>query len=603
MRSTAKTAASDGRLIAAICVALAVVTVAAYLRVLGAICVVLDDGDYLFRNPMVLDGLKLHRVAEAFTVFHSGNWHPLTWISHMTDCQIYGPNPMGHHLTSLLFHVANAILLFLVLTKTTGYIWRSAFVAALFALHPLHVESVAWISERKDVLSTFFWMLTMLAYASYTRRRGAARYALVIVCFGLGLMSKPMLVSLPIVLLLLDIWPLGRADLRWRLIWEKAPLFAMSAGSCAVTMLAQRSGGAVVTLDALPLSIRIANAAIAYTGYIQKMLWPSGLTVLYPHPLHNLPMWWAAASGVIIALATYVSVRSHTARPYLTVGWLWYVITLVPVIGIVQVGSQSMADRYTYVPLTGLFLVIAWGVPDLLAGRARALLKPAVAAASIVLAVLASCTWVQAGFWRDSDALFGHAVKVTPDNLLAYLCLGEGLNHQRRYEEAKNVLEKAVQIDPSDPTAHLDLGIALSHLGKPREAIAEYQAALQLGRKDADVYFNLANDYFNLGMVDDAVRHCRIALRLDPKHAPSYNLIGAILNSQRKLDEAIAQWRTAIRFDPAYRDAHINLAYAYYIKGDYKAAWREAHLYERWGGQLDPGFVQQLWGQMPDPGE
>jgi len=602
-KPTAKSAASDGRLKAAICAALAVITVAAYWRVLGAMCVVLDDGAYLFQNPMVLDGLKLHRIAQAFTIFHSGNWHPLTWMSHMTDCQLYGPNAMGHHLTSLLFHAANAILLFLVLAKITGSTWRSAFVAALFAIHPLHVESVAWISERKDVLSTFFWMLTMWAYVSYVRRPGAARYALMVVFYALGLMSKPMLVSLPLVLLLLDVWPLGRADLRWRLVWEKSPLFAMSAASCVVTMLAQRSGGAVVTLDALPLSIRIANAAIAYTGYIQKMLWPSGLSVLYPHPLEKLPVWWAAVSGVMIAAATYLSIRAARRRPYVTVGWLWYVITLVPVIGIVQVGSQSMADRYTYVPLTGLFIIIAWGVPDLLARRAGALLKPTFAAAVIAVAVLAGCTWVQAGFWRDTDSLLGHAVKVMPDHTLAYLCWGEGLNHQRRYDEARKCFEKAVRIDPRDPTAHLDLGIALSHLGKYRQAIAEYELALRLGRNDSDVHFNLANDYFNLGMVDMALRHCRIALHLDPKHAPSHNLVGAILNSQGKLDEAISRWQIAVKFAPAFCDAHINLACAYYIKGDYKAAWREAHLFERCGGQLDPGFVQQLWSKMPDPGE
>ncbi len=370
-----------------ICLFLVLATLTVYWQVGNYEFVNFDDDKYIIENFHVQKGLTRDSVIWAFTATHVSNWHPLTWLSHMLDFQLYGLNPSGHHLTNVFFHLVNTLLLFLVLKLMTGALWRSGLVAALFAVHPLHVESVVWVAERKDVLSTLFWMLTLWAYLGYTKRPGVKRYLVILLAFALGLMAKPMLVTLPFVLLLLDYWPLKRIELgqsaiglpaasqpstiankpgaqAFRLLLEKTPMFVLAAVSSVVTFIVQKSGGAVGALETYPFKIRMANALLSYVIYLKKMIWPQNLAVFYPHPGQSLPMWQAAGAGLLLVVVSIAVIRAGRRYPYLPVGWLWYVGTLVPVIGLVQVGDQAMADRYTYVSLIGLFIVVAWGVPD-----------------------------------------------------------------------------------------------------------------------------------------------------------------------------------------------------------------------------------------------
>ena len=373
-----------------VCLFLIITTFAVYWQVHNHDFINLDDDLYITENDQVQKGLSRESVVWAFTTTHAANWHPLTWLSHMVDFQLYGLNPKGHHLTNVFFHLLNTLLLFFVLQRMTGALWRSGFVAALFALHPLHVESVAWVAERKDVLSTLFWLLTIWAYTWYVERPRRTRYLLTLLTFTLGLMAKPMLVTLPFVLLLLDYWPLGRFQVGqldtalsapgqaslstrsvWsqtlRLIWEKAPFFALAAASSIVTFLVQKGGGAVRPWERFPITIRIANGLVSYVKYMGKMIWPSDLAVFYPHPGASLPIWQAVAAGLLLLSISIAAIRLAKNHPYLAVGWLWYLGTLVPIIGFVQVGGQALADRYTYVSLIGLFIIIAWGVSDIVA--------------------------------------------------------------------------------------------------------------------------------------------------------------------------------------------------------------------------------------------
>jgi protein O-mannosyl-transferase len=408
---------------------LALATFIAFWQVTYADFINYDDWNYVAENSHIQNGLTLEGIEWAYTTGYASNWHPLTWISHMVDVQLFGLQPGWHHLTNLLFHLVNTVLLFLVLHQMTKALWRSVFVVALFALHPLHVESVAWVAERKDVLSTFFWMLTMGMYVSYVGRPRLARYVGLLCCFALGLMAKPMLVTLPFVLLLLDYWPLQRLGQKntaphvkapvqvpisqWSLIppllTEKIPFFALATLSSIVTYLVQRHGGAMEAFEALSPSARIANAFVSYITYMVKMLWPVNLAVLYPHPT-GWPLWQVLGSVVILIAITVVAIRGIKKRPYVAVGWLWYVGTLVPVIGIVQVGMQAMADRCTYVPLIGLFIIVAWGVPDLLkkwSFRKEAL----IALPGLCLLFLFLLTWRQVGYWQNSIALYDHTLK------------------------------------------------------------------------------------------------------------------------------------------------------------------------------------------------
>jgi len=416
-----------------ICLALTLATAAVFYQVYTHDFINYDDPAYVYENPNIQAGITPKTIKWAFTAGYAANWHPLTWLSHMLDWQLFGPNPAGHHLANLIFHIANTLLLFVVLKQMTQKFWPSVFVAALFALHPLHVESVAWVSERKDVLSTFFWMLTMWAYVRFVSRPKVARYLLVVVFFALGLMAKPMLVTLPFVLLLLDYWPLARIPLRqkkkqvdnrlrrqifYRLIWEKVPFFVLSAASSAVTLFVQRSGKAMIPFTAFSLRGRLFNAVISYVEYMGKMVWPSRLAVFYPHPSRDMSLFFAVISAVLLLAVTILILRFAENHRYLVTGWFWYLGTLVPVIGFVQVGLQAIADRYTYVPLTGLFIIIAWGLPDLLA---KWRYKKIVLLSSAMLVVLAvsMCTYFQLRYWRNTAILLQHTIDVTKDNFVA----------------------------------------------------------------------------------------------------------------------------------------------------------------------------------------
>jgi len=570
---------------------LAAVTLAVFWQVLDHdFTTFYDDGEYVTENRHVQSGLTRDAITWAFTSVHSANWHPLTWISHMLDCQLYGLNPEGHHLTSLLLHTANVVLLFLILARMTGSLWRSGFVAALFAIHPLHVESVAWISERKDILSTFFWMLTMLAYVRYAECPRFGRYALVVLLFALGLMAKPMLVTLPFVLLLLDYWPLGRFKSKgdakdgpgWsKLLLEKIPLLALSAASCAVTCLAQRRGGAVGSFEDFPSGVRIANALVAYMGYIVKTVWPRCLAVFYPHPEDTLPVWQVAGAGFLLICVSILAIRAGRRHPYLPVGWLWYLGTLVPVIGLVQVGGQAMADRYSYVPLIGLFIVIAWGIPDLLmrgadnvpaAQRGTALL---VIPAGVTIAALMVCTWFQLAHWQNSITLFEHALTCTKSNYVAHDCLGLAFASQGKLDEAAAHYREALGIAPEYASAYNNLGVVLARQGKLEEAVKEYRQAIRVRPEFADAHYNLGKALALQGNLDDAVVHYLKALRTEPDNAEARNNLGNIWAEQGKTEKAKQEYRAAVRIDPRFARARISLASVLMSEGRIEEAEQE----------------------------
>ena len=455
-------------------IAITLLTLALYWRVQGHGFLHYDDYQYVVDNPHVRHGLTRQGVLWALTSGYASNWHPLTWLSHMLDCELYGLNPQGHHLNNLLLHIANALLLFRLLLRMTGALWRSAFVAALFALHPLHVESVAWVAERKDVLSTLFWMLTLGAYLRYRERPTGTRYLATLFLFALGLAAKPMLVTLPFVLLLLDCWPLGRMPSPRSLlplVREKAPFFVLAALSSVITFWVQSHWGAVVL--SIPLKERLANALVSYVGYGAKMLWPVNLACFYPHPLDGLPLWQAAGALLLLAGVTVAVVRAGRRLPYLAVGWLWYLGTLVPVIGLVQVGAQAMADRYTYVPLIGLFVMLSWGAGSLAAKGPLPKIATAALSAAL-LAALLPLTWSQISHWKDSETLFAHALEVTDRNLLAHNNLGNALARQGRLEEAEFHLVEALRLRPDYAAAQNNLGILRLRQGRFEEAAGHF---------------------------------------------------------------------------------------------------------------------------------
>ena len=417
----------------AVALLLAAVVLAAFWPVLGAGFIAYDDAVYVTKNPNVQRGFDAASLKWAWSSFYALNWHPLTWMSHTLDWRLFGPRPAGHHLTSLLLHVANTLLLFLVLVRATGATGRSAAAAALFGIHPLHVQSVAWVAERKDVLSTLFWMISMMAYVRYARAPSLPKYLVVAAAFALGLAAKPMLVTLPFALLLLDVWPLGRWGARGArfLLAEKLPLIALSAIFGAVTFAAQRSGGGIASAEVVPLGLRVSNALVSYVRYLGKTIWPRGLAIFYPHPLDTLPAWQVLGAALFLTAVTLTAVRQRRGHPYLLFGWLWYVGTLVPVIGLVQVGAQAMADRYTYVPAIGVFVAACWGVAALLdrlmPRRPAASRRWAAILGSAAVLLLAVATRAEAGFWRDSRTLFEHALAATKNNYTAHTGLGSAL--------------------------------------------------------------------------------------------------------------------------------------------------------------------------------
>jgi len=563
-------------------------TLAVFWQVQDYDYIYLDDPGYVTENPRVQEGLSRKNIVWAFATSHMGFWIPLTWLSFMLDFELYGLNPGGYHLTNLFLHIANTLLLFLVLKRITQCPWRSGFVAALFALHPLRVESVVWVAERKDVLSTLFWMLTMLAYVQYSERSRPYQYLLALLALALGLMAKPMLVTLPFVLLLLDYWPLGRLQPRltageieaqsrdsdsliFTLIWEKLPFFAL-AGACAViTYLAHQSAGYIQTSDVLPFGVRLANAVVAYVAYIWKMIWPQNLAVFYPPAVESLLTWQTAGAGLLLLLITITVMRAGRHRPYLVVGWLWYLGTLVPVIGLVQAGSQAMADRFTYVPLIGLFIIIAWGVPDLLHGwRHRRVFLGA--AASILVLVLMFCTWGQIQHWRNNITLFEHALNVTDDNFLAHNNLGERLAQQGKMGTAIIHFSEALRIRPDLAGVQNNMGNALVSQRRFDEAIVHYVKALRIQPNYADAHNNLAIALASLGRLNEATVHYYEVLKLKPKSAETHNNLGVALARQGKLEEAIGHYGRALELEPEYTEAHNNMGNALAELGNLHAA-------------------------------
>ncbi len=550
-----------------IVIALLAITVAAYSTVWTFDFVNLDDPYYVQGNLAVAHGLTWPGVQWAFTTDHASNWHPLTWISHMVDVEVFGMKPGPHHLVNLLLHVLNTLLLFGLLHRMTGATGRSALVAALFAVHPLHVESVVWISERKDVLSTLFFMLTLWAYAAYARKPALRRYVPVCVLLALGLMAKPMLVTLPFVLLLLDVWPLKRIGVdAWdravalRLVVEKIPLFALVAASSVVTFIVQHKGGAVADFNLLPLSHRLANSLVSYFAYIGNMVWPSGLTILYPFP-DSLPLWKPTGALALLLAATVAAVMAIRRYPYVTVGWFWYLGMLVPVIGIVQVGSQAMADRYTYIPLIGLFLIIAWGGYDLLR-RGSSRRAPLAALCVLMVATLAVATWNQSRHWRDSKTLWARALTVTTENWRAHTLYGTMLAAEGLKSEAIVHFTEAIRIQPVYAGIYTQLGAALTDLGRPDEAIPHYRDALRLQPDFAPAHDGLGNALAGKGLLTEAISHFAQALRANPNNPISHFRLGSALDNLGRVDEAITDYKEALRLRPDFAPAHSALGNA-----------------------------------------
>ncbi len=539
-----------------------------------------DDGPYVLENRNVSSGLSVEGIIWSFTAYQAANWHPLTWISHMADCQLYGLKPAGHHLSNVALHILNTLLLFLLLSRITRALWPSAMVAALFALHPLHVESVAWVAERKDVLSTFFWMTTMWAYVWYVEGPGLRRYLLVLLSYALGLLAKPMLVTLPLVLLLLDWWPLGRLhpmpvpvkktrraspppsppQIWARLFLEKVPLLALAAFSCGITIQAQKQ--ALISLEKIPFTFRFTNAIFSYVSYLGKTLWPAHLAIFYPYPIADLAWGWVAVACLIVLGGSALAIIEARRRPYLAVGWFWYLGTLVPVIGLVQVGSQAMADRYTYIPLIGLFLLAVWGVWDLTAGLPRPKVVLAVIA-GIVLTTCACLTWRQVGYWRNSIRLFEHAINVTDNNSLAYAKLGAAYAKQGQNDKAISLYLKAIDINPNDAAAYNNLGLIYAAHDKIDEAISLYLKAIKINPNFADSYDSLALSYAKQGKIDQAINLLQQAITIKKDYADAYYNLGLVYANQGNLDEAIIWYQKAISINPHMTEAHSNLGIAY----------------------------------------
>ena len=554
---------------------LVIVILAVYWQAWNFSFVNYDDTQYVTKNKYVQAGLNYESIIWAFSTYHAANWHPLTWLSHMLDVEFYGMNSGSHHMTSVLFHILNSFLLFFVFVRMTSNLWQSGFVAALFALHPLHVESVAWVAERKDVLSTFFWMLTMFSYARYAAHPGISRYLPVVGFFMLGLMAKPMLVTLPFVLLLLDYWPLRRmqfnssADDRhsWQrrspgllLIWEKIPLFLLALVSSVVTFLAQKSGGAVGSMEIYPLATRVSNALVAYVKYIGKMIWPANLAVFYPYS-GSLPAWQVIGAGVLLGFITFVAIRFFRQHPWFVVGWLWFVGTLVPVIGLVQVGLQAMADRYTYIPLIGLFVIVAWGVPQLML-RWRQKTKLIASSAVALLIILSVTSGLQMRYWKNSVTLFKHALDVTNDNYMAHNALGNAFKEQGKIDAAMRHYRSALDSKSDYAAPHYSIGHTLAAQGKHQDAINHFQKALQIKPDYAAAHDNLAYVFMIQGKIEQAIQHYFKALRIKPDNAEVHNRMGLARVSQGQLDKAIRHFSEAVKLNPHFSAAQYNLGHA-----------------------------------------
>jgi tetratricopeptide (TPR) repeat protein len=542
-----------------ICLGLVLATAIAFEPIRHNDFVRYDDNRYLVKNEYIQDGVTKDSFVWAFTTFHVSNWHPLTWISHMIDYELFGLDPVWHHLVNVLFHICNALLLFIILHRTTVAIWPSAIVAAFFAVHPVHVESVAWAAERKDVLSTFFWLLTMLAYVDYVKKPGLSRYIITLVLFCLGLMAKPMLVTLPVVLLLFDFWPLGRLRFTgskgindngcesvglWRLILEKIPFFAAAACLAVVTILAQRNAMEVAENMTSSLLIRISNALFSYVAYLGKMLYPKDLAVLYPLQAEGLAFWKPLFAAFLLLLITSALLYAGRKRGWLLTGWLWYLITLLPVIGLIQVGAQAMADRYTYVPSIGFFIIVAWGLGELFQRfRVTTLIRMV-----LVVGVLAVCvlvTRVQVGYWRNSFTLFGRAIDVTEDNYVMHNNVGAVFFDHGNFHKAAEHFNKSLSINPDFILAKVNIGYLLRRQNKMDEAIECFREVLTVKKDSHKVYNELGMAYAYKKEYGLAIECYKRAIELKADNPDVYKNWGKVLKNMGRMDEAQAKFDKA----------------------------------------------------------
>ena len=527
------------------------------------------------------DGFNIKNVQWAFTTFSTGNWFPVTWLSYMLDYQLYGSDAKGYLLTNLFFHIINSLLLFLLLFRMTGKLWQSAFVATLFAFHPLNVESVAWAAERKNVLSTLFLLLTIWAYFRYAEKRTFKTYSLVFLFFTLGLMSKSMLVTLPFALLLLDYWPLRRLELRqekdsnkisekhiamrsqnlW-LVLEKIPLFILTVGLSIVTYIAQKSFGNMNYTENLTFSTRLNNAMVSYLEYLRNMVWPEKLGMFYPHPGNTLVIWKGILCGIALIGITIISIRLIRKAPYFAVGWFWYLGTLLPVIGIVQIGGQAMADRYAYVPLIGIFIVVAWGVPELISNW-RFKEKVLSFASGIIISALMITTWEQVSYWKNSITLFKHAISIAnkkhPNLAIIHNNLGIALFDKQKNEEAIFHYKMSIKLKPSHTLAYYNLGVIFFSEGKVEEAISQYKIAIKLNPNYTSAHYNLGVVLFSGGRFEEAITQYKIAIKLNPNLTSAHYNLGVVLLQKGKIEEAVYYFREALKLQPDFVAARDNL--------------------------------------------
>lgn len=543
-----------------LCLLLVALTLGIYAQVASHQFINLDDTDYVTSNPNVAGGLRAENVEWAFTTVHAANWHPLTWLSHMTDVTLFGMNPRGHHLTNVACHAAAAVLLFLLFVRLSGAVWQSFFVAALFALHPLHVESVAWVAERKDVLSALFGFLTLYCYAAYVQQQSTLRYLLALAFFVLGLLTKPMLVTWPLVMLLLDYWPLGRirqssaVPLRQQiavfagLLKEKIPFLLCAAVSAGITIYAQDKGGAIAGLAVVPWRLRCENAMVACVTYLGNTLYPHDLAVYYPFP-GTIPLWQAVSAAAVLLVITAAVLKTMQNHPYLAVGWSWFLITLVPVIGLVHIGAQARADRYTYLPLIGLFVMAAWGVPAC-ARRWRHGKSLTALLAVVVVLVSLVISWQQLGYWRDGITLYRHTLAVTKDNYLIHNNLGAALMGSGRVDEAIQEYRASLQIKPDHASALLNLGGALHLKGQLDEAALHYKAALREEPDNIAVHTNLGSILAYKGLLDEAITEYRQVVTAPFASCDAHYQLGLLLSRKGNLKEAMDEFQQALRIEP-----------------------------------------------------
>ena len=558
--------------IAGICLLLLLITTLVYWQVKDFSFVNLDDPLYVTGNRHVQDGLTIKNIIWAFTdaTKVTNYWAPVTWLSIILDFELYGMNAGGYHLTNLILHIVNTLLLLLVFHKMTGNLWPSAFIAAMFSVHPLHVESVAWITERKDVISTFFWILTMWSYFSYSKSHNIKHYLFTIFYFIMGLMAKPMLVTLPFVLLLLDFWPLERLQISapapfikkiFSLSWEKMPFFILIPAASIAAFLTQQRGGVISSLSLIPIYLRAENIVVSYASYLWNMFWPFSLSAIYPYPEY-LPVWLVATSLFFLVLISALAILTINKAPWFIVGWLWYTGTLVPVIGIVVIGPHAMADRFTYIPLIGIFIIIAYGIPELLRKLQNMETYLAVTA-SVLLLCLMSATWNQVNYWRNSLTLFKHALEVTEKNPLAHLNMGNALLEKGDIEEARNHYVASLQIFPDSDEVHNNLGTVLMRMGKTSEAIEHHRKALQINPDSVSALNNLGNALKKAGRTDEAIECFTRALKIQPDSVELNFNLGLLLSNSGKPNEAIRCFAKALEANPSLYTAHFNMGQAF----------------------------------------